>query len=418
MSWSSLGNKQIVTFENLLDGVNSGALTAKTGIPSSKEAITKADAFTYVNVDITNPSYANKTSNQLVTKNDIAGYSGRIYAINDTTTNYFKTPEYGTLMYSDDGGYNWTNDTSIYGFSVSRSGSGQYVLVSYTSTTLRVSNNYGSSYTTITLPSSPYSGYLCGTAMSTDGQYMFVITYGGNVINPLIYKSSDYGSTWTLAYQYVLGSSDYIEAPPYAKIDVSGNGQYVTAVINKQNSSFSWGARIIRSTNYGSTFSVSGDYTNRYWTDVAINSTGQYQLFTRMSSYGTGNTLGQGAINWSNNYGAGTSQKIYEEDMRPLYCSMSTSGQYMLVAFINNTDSVNKFYYSTNYGVSWSSFNTNPVPPYAGGMPGGVFVSPGGGYALITYVNRPEITYTTNFTNWYTTQISTSYTFGGMNKSK
>lgn len=421
MSWISITDKQTITFNNLIDGVNSGALVAKTTIPSSEECITKSQANDYITLDVNYPSYANKASNQLIVKGDLVTYSGRIYSTIDADIYYDNTTDYNWTLYSDNGGLTWSSLNNVFK-SISRNSTGQYVLGA-TYGSVYVSSNYGSSFTEVPL-SAPgvFVGSVVSTAVSSNGQYMFIITYPGNVDDPSIFRSIDYGVTWSLAFEYVFtenpgGFSNYLERP-YPRIAVSGNGQYVTAVVNRSNGSFDWGSRILRSTNYGASFSVSGDYNLKHWTDVAINSTGQYQLFSRMSSFGTGNIKGQGAINWSNNYGAGTAQKIYEEDMRALHCAMSISGQYMLVSFINNTDSVNKFYYSTNYGVSWSSFNTNPVPPYSGGMPGGVFISPSGDYALITYVNRPEITYTTNFQNWSTVPISTSYNFAAMHKSK
>jgi photosystem II stability/assembly factor-like uncharacterized protein len=71
MSWSSLANNQTISFNNLQDGVNTGQLRQKTTIPVSNEQITKAEANTYVNIDTAFPSYAAKTSNQLVVKSNI-----------------------------------------------------------------------------------------------------------------------------------------------------------------------------------------------------------------------------------------------------------------------------------------------------------------------------------------------------------
>ena len=137
-----------------------------------------------------------------------------------------------------------------------------------------------------------------------------------------------------------------------------------------------------------------------------------------MSAYGTGNIQGEARIYVSNNYGGSFIEKTYDQYDRALYCDMSENGQYMLVALVNTNNTLNKFYFSTNYGASFSSFNTNPPIPAIGQTPGGVFVSSVGTYALITYIDSAQITYTTNWSTWTTVSIPTAYTFGGLSKSR
>ena len=71
MSWAGLANNQIVSFNNLIDAVNTGQFTALTTIPASNEEITKTDASTYVNNWTGYPLFANKASNQLIAKRDL-----------------------------------------------------------------------------------------------------------------------------------------------------------------------------------------------------------------------------------------------------------------------------------------------------------------------------------------------------------
>ena len=437
MSWSQITSNQEVTFNNLQDAVNTGVFTAKASIPASQKLINKTEADTYVYINTNYPPYLAKASNQLVVKGDLESaspvttttttsiaplYSSRIYGIDQYSTNSYGWPTYGSPIYSDNGGLTWTTIFGIAGSSVSRNNTGQYVLTGL-SDYVDVSNDFGVSFTTSYLPSSVYN--VGGTAMSNSGQNMYAIGYrlvatpSDNSPAPAICKSTDYGASWSLAYTYPRAAFQYTENFPQSKIATSGNGQYILGTWGGWNKfSFNWGGSFMRSTNYGASFS-NGEYNDIYLTDVAVSDTGQYQLMTRMSSYGTGNTKGKGGLYWSNNYGAGFASKIYEEDFRALYCAMSASGQRMLVAYINNTDTVNKFYFSTDFGVTWGSFNTNPTPPLRGPMPGGVFVAPDGSYALITYVGYSEITVTTDFSAWYNINISPqSYKFGGLNKSK
>jgi hypothetical protein len=99
---------------------------------------------------------------------------------------------------------------------------------------------------------------------------------------------------------------------------------------------------------------------------------------------------------------------------------MSENGQYMLVALVNTNNTLNKFYFSTNYGVSFTVFDTNPPIPAIGQTPGGVFVNSDGTFALVTYIDSAEITYNNGITwsSWASQPIPTAYTFGGLSKSR
>jgi hypothetical protein len=71
MSWAGLADNQIVSFNNLIDAVNTGQFTALTTIPASNEEITKTDASTYVDCWTGYSLFANKASNQLIAKRDL-----------------------------------------------------------------------------------------------------------------------------------------------------------------------------------------------------------------------------------------------------------------------------------------------------------------------------------------------------------
>jgi hypothetical protein len=71
MPWNDLANNQTISFTNLKDAVDIGVLSQKAAIPTSNEQITKSDANTYVNIQTSIFSYAEKSNNQLVVKSDL-----------------------------------------------------------------------------------------------------------------------------------------------------------------------------------------------------------------------------------------------------------------------------------------------------------------------------------------------------------
>ena len=426
MSWASIGENQTVTFSNLLDAVVTGQLVAKIAFSSSQKCITKSEANTYVYIDTSYPPYTNKASNELVVKEDLVTYSQRIYGI-DAYDGF--QPNGGLIVYSDNGGLDWpylvvTGGSTPGATSVSRNNTGQYVLygiVDYVS----VSNNYAVSFISQDLPGAVFR--VGGTAISNSGDYMFAIglrttTVGSSTQDaPAICKSSDYGANWSLVYTYPRTQYQRDFNFNINKIATSGNGQYILAIWPawSLSNSATVGASFMRSTNYGVSFSKT-DFDDVCLTDVAVNDSGQYQIMTRKSAYLAFEA--NGGLYWSNNYGAGFAFKIPEENLRAEWCAMSASGQRMLVAYINGTNldnaTANKFYFSTDFGVTWGSFNTNPTPPLRGSTPGGVYVAPDGNFALIVYVDSPQITYTIDFESWLTVPISEPYSFRGLNKSR
>jgi hypothetical protein len=79
MAYNDLANNQTVSYNNLQSGVNQGAFTAKTTIPSSNKQVTKAEANIYVNINTSLSSYAAKASNRLITKQDLSGVTLTYY---------------------------------------------------------------------------------------------------------------------------------------------------------------------------------------------------------------------------------------------------------------------------------------------------------------------------------------------------
>lgn len=72
MPWSTLADNQTISRANLQDAINQGYFTLKASFPSDNKQITKANADAYINIPSASwPGYADKSSNQLLTKIDL-----------------------------------------------------------------------------------------------------------------------------------------------------------------------------------------------------------------------------------------------------------------------------------------------------------------------------------------------------------
>lgn len=85
--WSSVAINQTVSLNNLQNAVSNSVFTAKTTIPSGTKSITKTEANTYVNINTSNTSYSSKSSNQLVTKQDLTAVAADV--IFTVTSGYY-----------------------------------------------------------------------------------------------------------------------------------------------------------------------------------------------------------------------------------------------------------------------------------------------------------------------------------------
>jgi hypothetical protein len=292
--------------------------TAKTGIPVSTEQITKADADTYVNINTSLPSFAAKSSNQLVTKEDLSGITVSsspytMYGLGNTAA--YKSLDGGNTFTAFSGltsAYNWSG--------VAGDSTGTYIAVVTNSLNLIVylSSDGGATFTA-KLISGVFGGnfYPTGVAMSNNGQYIGIsgltntLTAGG-LKQAMLVASSDYGSSFSSIYTDSMNVNMYQDYP--FKISVSGNGQYMTAVYSYQvdpggiNRPRPWSFRIF-STNFGVSWTRSaGSEFSRFF-DIALDGTGQNQfLTTDWMRPGLGGSQGIKAY-VSNNFGVNWTER-------------------------------------------------------------------------------------------------------------
>ena len=243
------------------------------------------------------------------------------------------------------------------------SGNGQYIIVCYelgnSTYTTKISNNYGASGSWSVIPGISYNasypyrdGYsIQGVAISDTGQYIYLSYSDGSFASAgTIVKSSDYGATW----QTVDPGTQYVR-------DISCSSDGSTVIVTGAIKNFGGGylsrGYMYKSTDYGVTYTsiTSGD-SYRNWYRV-----GQLYTSTSPSGYGTvmtyvgdssseitfpaetyplgGDTLGS-VVN-SNLTGMG--QKVFTD------CAVGgTDGIYRLLG------STTGLFRSTNGGGSWT----------------------------------------------------------------
>jgi len=156
-------------------------------------------------------------------------------------------------------------------------------------------------------------GYWLGVAMSASGQYQTALDNGGD-----IYRSVDYGVTWTSIGQTTLNI--------WSGIAMSASGQYQTAFDNTGN--------IYRSIDYGATWPFNQNISGLL--SIAMSASGQFQ--TAVS-----NTIIYRSIDYGVTWAlAFTNSNSWES------IAISASGQYQTAVGLD-------IYYSTDYGVAWIS---------------------------------------------------------------
>lgn len=330
MAYSDLQLNQTVSFNNLQSGVTQGYFVAKTTIPVSAKQITKTEANTYVNINTSLPSYADKASNQLVVRSNLQGATNvfpyTIYAL----ISYGSTGSY-TAWKSIDGGNNFNQLTGLSSSAnwteIAGNTAGTHIAVVDKSINNQVyiSSNSGATFSAISLNSANFYPY--GVAMSNNGQYIAVSGFS-IVINSVntgyakIAVSSDYGASFTTTYvdttlhpygfEYTTDASFILDNT--GKVSVSGDGTRITAVFGyaefvgfpynyTRPNSFT-----ATSNNYGASFSTSGATPFAFFQGIALSGTGQYQFITaswKNKSFVSSSNFEEGVRGYvSSNYGS------------------------------------------------------------------------------------------------------------------
>ena len=214
-------------------------------------------------------------------------------------------------------------------------------------------------------------------AISQTGQYITMGTqvYAGNAY---ITISCNYGYTFkNLQINYNLNTGGLYNTNALTYTVMSADGKYQII----------WGAGVnvfYYSVNYGATFVLV--YPSMIPYQIVMSNSGKY-IIVLASSTGNG-------IYYSNNYGTSFTKSATFSTFNAVVAgggdgtlTMNGSGQYAMVVDVNAY-----IYYTTNYGVSWTLFTTNPYlyPPV---YTPNVTMSQDGYYVYITTYTSPMISY-------------------------
>ena len=231
----------------------------------------------------------------------------------------------GYLYTTTNGGASWNppyNFGSQYIIrSIAASENGSYVLVSFDDlageASFAVSNDYGTSFYT----TAPYASDFQGVAMNESGQYMYVADYNyGRVL-----YSNDFGSSWNYAN---IGYNP-------TSVAVSNDGKYVYAA--------NYNGYILRSEDFGASYSVSAGVGYGFYLDIAASADGRHVYAIPTSGYPL----------YSADYGHNFSSLTAPGSLT--WKSVSVSGDGSRVVLVYESGSASQVYSSRDFGATFTT---------------------------------------------------------------
>ena len=401
MSFASIADNQCVSCDNLQDAITNPPFYApaypSNPVPVSTKQITKQEFEDYILAPLSisyptiaaYPTFANKTTNQLIVKSDIyltgtitmepaygiyftsstnANLAAFSYPVNTTTT-----INYDFQVYADNGtgfGFElhidgtvsspssyahitiYSNDQIVDQSDIFFPSGPQYVLLSfpytiYAPSAIRVVVEDGGINNGVSDVAFPISSV---AVSRTTGQYQVVASakVGSQFLDNLqgyIYRSIDYGVT----LQKVGGQQSTLVGY-WQSIAISDTGEYVVAG--------ELYGKLIFSNDYGASFT---DITSNipicnYPTplsifNVSISGDGQYVIICTLNLVCSPEYIARARTYLSNDFGASFSLATNEIEGNTIVSEINLDGSLMIIT----TDSgITK---STDYGVTWNSVN-------------------------------------------------------------
>lgn len=132
------------------------------------------------------------------------------------------------------------------------------------------SNDYGATFNDIFTPADPFDDRnWIDVDIASDGHMIIAIDNGG-----FVYKSDDYGGTWTVLDDPLLSNSIL-----WRNVSMSGDGRYISLL---QQNGF-----IFSSNDYGATWEQNTDpeLANRQWRCIDVSTSGHYQAACEFNGF-------------------------------------------------------------------------------------------------------------------------------------
>ena len=248
----------------------------------------------------------------------------------------------GTMLFSG------VSPNNPYGIAISETGQYVYLIVSNVAE-LYKSSNYGQTWTKLNI-----SATGCFIKTSANGQYVITSSYGASAPS----YSTDYGNSWNTSS----GISTFIDTTD-EYIAMSSTGQYV--IFN------GGGPRAIYiSTNYGQTFFTAKTLDQH--TGVAISPDGGFFISITPSRSGSTGVMLYSSNNgstWGTRYLPFLAFRIaVDSTYNNMIAATNTSRWY--------SNNINGIFYSRDGGINWNATNINYGNCFD------IFLDPGGVYAL------------------------------------
>ncbi len=166
-------------------------------------------------------SFSPLTNSPSAIWNVITSSSNGQYLVAGQADNAFKD-----VYYSTDYGSSWTisDCSNLFWYNLLSSSNGQHVIISgndNTNTTIYISSNYGANFTYIGPIINTIYAYVSNLTCDATGQYVYA-----SMGSRGIYKSGDYGATWTST------NADITNGQNYGSISSDATGQHILVYEN------------------------------------------------------------------------------------------------------------------------------------------------------------------------------------------
>jgi hypothetical protein len=227
------------------------------------------------------------------------------------------------------------------------SGNGQYQFWT-DGTSVHYSNNFGinvsSTYQTTSLPSpqTANGSNVGGIAVSATGKYVWIYLINLSVL-PYIWKSSDFGASFTLVFS---NSQQQLFSLADTKIAISASGRYVSYAIQTASTAGS----LLVSNDFGITFTSVA--VSPFPTGVCMNMAGDIQYVSQYNSAST-NYLTSISRNYGVSFTALPASTTSPSQVSPATISCNGTGQYLILGGNSNASAM----MSVDYGSTISPFN-------------------------------------------------------------